>query len=486
MNSRSDRTGAGPERSQSLDVVLSPRQREVLQLVARGLTNPEIGQVLGISGETVRTHVAAVLARLEVSNRTEAATVYLEWSATTERIARVLLRPAIAVLPLVALDADPRAADIAAGISHDLVVLFSRWCWFPVIASASTRGSRALACDAQALGERLGARFLVDAKLRSAGAVWRITACVADTANGHCLWAETYDFPRDALFEVQDEICQRIVAAAYPLLIASVHAGLAPDSQPVGLPAWELAHRAFSLHAARERAANARAQGEFAAALAREPTLVLAHYGLGLAAYDAILNQWGPESPALDRLAACAERCIELSPHMAEGHYLVGRYQQARGQHDLAVVSLQRAIGHNPSFASAQALLGQVLLITGQVDEGLLRMRQACRLGPGAFVAGLAAAQFVRGEYREALAAAEQAVAIKPRYPFALVLAIAAAWWMDEHERAADHGRALLTIAPAFSPSQFLRTFGPDDAVARIARALADVAARRGSARGTG
>jgi TolB-like protein len=470
-----DKTGAA---LQQLDVVLSPRQLEVLQLVARGLTNPEIGQVLGISSETVRTHVAAVLTRLEVSNRTEAATAYLEWSATTEQLDRLLKRPAIAVLPLVALDADPRAATIAAGITHDLTALFSRWCWFPVITGASARDSRALAGDLRAVGERLGARFLVDAKLRSAGAVWRITACVVDASDGHCLWADSYDFPRDALFEVQDEVCQRMVAAAYPTLIASVHAGLAHDSPPATLQAWELAHRAFALHATRERTANARAQAEFTAALAREPTLVLAHYGLGLAAYDAVLNQWGPESQALERLAACAERCVELSPHMAEGYYLVGRYQQACGRHVRAVAPLQRAIGHNPSFATAQALLGQVLMLAGQADEGMRRIWQACRLGPGAFVAGLAAAHFAQGEYREALAAAEQAVASKPRYPFALVLALSAAWWAGEPERAAGHARALLAVAPTFSPAKFLRTFGPDVVVCRISRALTHVITR--------
>ena len=60
---------------------LSPRQRDVLRLVARGLTNQEIGGVLRISSETVRTHVTALLTRLDVSNRTEAATAWAAWAA---------------------------------------------------------------------------------------------------------------------------------------------------------------------------------------------------------------------------------------------------------------------------------------------------------------------------------------------------------------------------------------------------------------------
>ena len=57
---------------------LSDRQQEVLELLVKGLTNKEIAGVLGISAATVKVHVAAVLDALEVTNRTEAATVAQE------------------------------------------------------------------------------------------------------------------------------------------------------------------------------------------------------------------------------------------------------------------------------------------------------------------------------------------------------------------------------------------------------------------------
>ena len=53
---------------------LTGRQREVLQMLARGLTNKEIGSALDISGNTVRNHVNSIIEKLEVSDRTEAAT----------------------------------------------------------------------------------------------------------------------------------------------------------------------------------------------------------------------------------------------------------------------------------------------------------------------------------------------------------------------------------------------------------------------------
>ncbi len=53
---------------------LTYRELEVLNMLSRGLTNKEIGTVLQISGNTVRNHVNSIIEKLEVSDRTEAAT----------------------------------------------------------------------------------------------------------------------------------------------------------------------------------------------------------------------------------------------------------------------------------------------------------------------------------------------------------------------------------------------------------------------------
>jgi DNA-binding NarL/FixJ family response regulator len=57
---------------------LSPRELEILQAVARGLSNKDIGRQLYVSEATVKTHLLRVFSKLGVDDRTAAVTVALE------------------------------------------------------------------------------------------------------------------------------------------------------------------------------------------------------------------------------------------------------------------------------------------------------------------------------------------------------------------------------------------------------------------------
>ena len=57
---------------------LTPREVEILQALAKGHTNKQIGKALGISENTVKNHVNSIIEKLEVSDRTQAATTAIQ------------------------------------------------------------------------------------------------------------------------------------------------------------------------------------------------------------------------------------------------------------------------------------------------------------------------------------------------------------------------------------------------------------------------
>ncbi len=69
-----------PPRPQSRAALeqLTEREVEVLKLIARGLSNSQIAQTLVVGEATVKTHVARLLDKLELSNRVQAAILAYE------------------------------------------------------------------------------------------------------------------------------------------------------------------------------------------------------------------------------------------------------------------------------------------------------------------------------------------------------------------------------------------------------------------------
>ena len=62
---------------------MSQRQLEILNLVAKGFSNKEIADILGVSLETIKDHVKKILLKMGATSRTEAASLAVNLQLVT-------------------------------------------------------------------------------------------------------------------------------------------------------------------------------------------------------------------------------------------------------------------------------------------------------------------------------------------------------------------------------------------------------------------
>ena len=147
-------------------------------------------------------------------------------------------KPVIAVLPFDNMSSDPEQEYFADGIAEDIITVLSRFGDFSVIARNSTFTYKGQAVDIKQVAQELGATYVIEGSVRRAGERLRITVQLIDAANDDHVWAERYDRTLDDIFDVQDEITERVALMIRPE-IQSADLAHAQRKDTKDLSIWE-------------------------------------------------------------------------------------------------------------------------------------------------------------------------------------------------------------------------------------------------------
>jgi len=259
-------------------------------------------------------------------------------------------KPSIAVLPFANLSRDPEQEFFADGIAEDIITALSKLRWFFVIARNSTFTYKARAVDVKQIGRELGVRYVLEGSVRKSGNRLRITAQLVEATSGNHVWAERWDRDIGDIFEVQDEITERVVAAIEPQLYAAEHFR-SQRKPPESLDAWECVVRALSYISRRSQEDNAAALELLQRAVTLDPAYAQAHsvlaYVLGL---DAVYG-WRPRENVLPLALESAQKAVLLDDDDPWSHLALGSVFARVDRPEEAISEFRRALALNPNFA---------------------------------------------------------------------------------------------------------------------------------------
>ena len=327
----------------------------------------------------------------------------------------------IAVLPFNNMSDDAEQEYFADGMTEDLITDLAKISGLLVIARNSTFAYKGQSLDVREVARQLDVRYVVEGSVRKAGGRIRINAQLIDAETGTHLWAERYDREATDVFDLQDEVRARIVAALRVKLTPAEEDRLARKLTD-NAEAYDHYIRGLQQESFFTEEGNLESRRLFEQALKLDPTFAAAMGKLATAHTLAAENGWSPSpEESLETARLLAEKAVAVDGDLPQAHWAVARvYSRKRlFDGDRAVASLRKAIDLDPNYADGHAFLATVLVFVGRAEEALGHVETAMRLNPHFpfwYYYALGASQFMLTRYDAAIESFEKAIERNPTW----------------------------------------------------------------------
>ncbi len=361
-----------------------------------------------ISGQQTASAEAAV-AGAGGADRSGAAVAALAQSADAPpQPANAADRPAIAVLPFDNLGGDPEQDYFADGITEDLITELSRFQELLVIARNTVFTYRGKAVKVQDVGRELNVRYVLEGSVRRAGDRVRIAAQLIDAEGGHHLWAERFDRTLEDIFDVQDEVVQKIVATLSGKLVETER-NRAKSRDPDTLKAYDLVLKGREYWFKFTADNNHKARELYQQAIDLDPSFFRAYASLAWTHMIDASERWSDDPQGSLQAALDAARTgVRVNPDSHSNFAALASVYMSLHRHADAIDAQERAIAINPNDPDGYVLLARLLTYSGRVGEAmpLIEKGRTMTLTPPAWYSWFEGmVHYTERKYEDAIAA---------------------------------------------------------------------------------
>jgi TolB-like protein len=289
-------------------------------------------------------------------------------------------RVTICVLPFANLSGDAGQQAFSDGITSDIITELARWRLLAVRSRSASFRFRGDAVDIDRVARELHVRYVVAGSVRRMGERIRINVELVDAETGSQVWAERFDRPQHDLFDVQDQVVQRIVST----LVGRVQVSdveRARRKPPASLDAYECVLNGNALPWDNPDGFAA-ATRLFERAIELDPGYGMAYGMLAMMRLSKWRNELSCPDTLLNEALALAQKAVALDGGDSTCHSLLGQIYLYRRNFERAVQHMRHSVVINPNNQWNVADLGQVLTYVGGADEAVEWFTRAREIDP--------------------------------------------------------------------------------------------------------
>ena len=286
----------------------------------------------------------------------------------------------IAVLYFENMSSDDESGYFCAGMTEDIITDLSKIKELKVVPRADVLPFSKSEINTRQVGEALRVNYILEGSVRKAGNKIRITAQLINVRDGYHLWAERFDRLVEDIFDLQNEVSQKIVDALKISLSDSERKLLAKKPTD-DLRAYDYYMRGRELLYRKGKKNTDSAVQMFENAIALDPSFASPYAGIA-EAYSAMYEWYEGNSIWLSRAIDVNQKALTLDPMLLEAQFSIAMVYFHHRRFSESKRAIEAILEETPDFYPGYLRLGMIAELLGDLDCALRHYHRAAELKP--------------------------------------------------------------------------------------------------------
>jgi serine/threonine protein kinase/Flp pilus assembly protein TadD len=286
----------------------------------------------------------------------------------------------IAVLYFENMNSEKESDYFCAGMTEDIITDLSKIKELKVVSRTDVLPFRNKEVNTRQVGDALRVNYILEGSVRKAGNRIRITAQLINVRDGYHLWAERFDRMVEDIFDLQNEVSQKIVEALKISLTESERE-LLTQKPTDDLRAYDFYMRGRELLYLKGRRNTDSAIKMFEAAVAIDPEFASAYAGLA-EAYSTMYEWYDGASTWLSKAIEANQKALELEPTSLDAKFGIATVYFNQRRFSESKRAIEELLKENADFYPGYLRLGIIAELSNDFEVARKHYRRAAELKP--------------------------------------------------------------------------------------------------------